>query len=46
MIFALTGAVIASHAQLDLIRFAFLASLTAVGRGSILDLMQDRNPIF
>lgn len=46
LIFALTGAVTASHAQLDLIGFTFLASLTAVGRGSILDLMQDRKPIF
>lgn len=46
LIFYLTGALTASHAQLDLIGFAFLASLTAVGRGSILDLMLDQNPIF
>jgi len=45
-VFALTGALTASRAQLDLIGFAFLANLTAVGGGTIRDLLLDRNPIF
>ncbi|MBU2981749.1 trimeric intracellular cation channel family protein [Lentibacter algarum] len=45
-IFALTGALAASRAQLDIIGFAFLASLTAVGGGTLRDLMLDRDPVF
>ncbi|QBY01655.1 trimeric intracellular cation channel family protein [Rhodophyticola sp. CCM32] len=45
-IFALTGALLASRAQLDLIGFFFLACLTAVGGGTIRDLLLDRHPIF
>lgn len=45
-VFALTGALTASRAQLDIIGFVFLASLTAVGGGTIRDLLLDRNPIF
>ena len=45
-IFALTGALAASRAQLDIIGFAFLASLTAVGGGTLRDLLLDRNPVF
>lgn len=45
-IFALTGALTASRAQLDLIGFVFLANLTAVGGGTVRDLLLDRNPIF
>ena len=33
-IFALTGALVASRAQLDLVGFVFIASLTAVGGGT------------
>ncbi|MEM6306070.1 MAG: trimeric intracellular cation channel family protein [Pseudomonadota bacterium] len=46
LIFALTGALVASRAQLDLVGFAFIACLTAVGGGTIRDLLLDRNPIF
>jgi uncharacterized membrane protein YeiH len=46
MVFALTGALAASRAQLDIIGFAFLASLTAVGGGTVRDLLIDRNPVF
>jgi uncharacterized membrane protein YeiH len=46
MIFAATGALAASRAQLDIVGFFFLASLTAVGGGTLRDLMLDRNPIF
>ncbi len=45
-VFALTGALAASRAQLDLIGFAFLATLTAVGGGTLRDLLLDRNPVF
>jgi uncharacterized membrane protein YeiH len=46
MIFAATGALAASRAQLDIVGFFFLACLTAVGGGTLRDLMLDRNPIF
>ncbi|WP_114287616.1 trimeric intracellular cation channel family protein [Candidatus Halocynthiibacter alkanivorans] len=46
LVFALTGALAASRAQLDLIGFAFIASLTAVGGGTLRDVLLDRNPVF
>lgn len=46
LVFALTGALVASRAQLDLIGFAFLACLTAVGGGTLRDVLLDRNPVF
>ena len=39
LVFALTGALVASRAQLDIIGFAFLACLTAVGGGTIRDVL-------
>ena len=46
LIFALTGALAASRAQLDLTGFIFMAALTAVGGGTIRDLVLHRDPIF
>jgi uncharacterized membrane protein YeiH len=46
LIFAITGALVASRAQLDLVGFAFIACLTAVGGGTIRDVLLDRTPIF
>lgn len=46
LIFAITGALVASRAQLDIVGFAFLACLTALGGGTVRDLLLDRNPIF
>jgi uncharacterized membrane protein YeiH len=46
LIFAITGALVASRAQLDLVGFAVIACLTALGGGTIRDLLLDRNPIF
>ncbi len=46
VIFALTGALVASRAQLDLVGFIFVASLTAVGGGTTRDVLLDRNPVF
>lgn len=46
LVFALTGALVASRAQLDLIGFAFMAALTGIGGGTVRDVLLDRNPIF
>ena len=46
LVFALTGALVASRAQLDIIGFAFLAVLTGVGGGTVRDVILDRNPVF
>ena len=45
-VFALSGALVASRAQLDIIGFVFIACLTAVGGGTVRDLLLDRNPVF
>ncbi|MEL7346046.1 MAG: trimeric intracellular cation channel family protein [Pseudomonadota bacterium] len=45
-VFALTGALAASRAQLDIVGFFFFAGLTAVGGGTVRDLLLDRNPVF
>lgn len=45
-IFALTGALAASRAQLDLVGFLFIASLTAVGGGTVRDLLLNRDMVF
>lgn len=45
-VFALTGALVASRAQLDIVGFAFVAALTAVGGGTLRDLFLARNPVF
>lgn len=46
LIFALTGALVASRAQLDLVGFVFMAALTAVGGGTLRDLVLGRDPVF
>lgn len=46
IVFAATGALVASRAQLDLIGFAFIACLTAVGGGTVRDVLLDRHPVF
>lgn len=42
-VFALTGALVASRSQLDLIGFIFIACLTAVGGGTVRDVLLDRS---
>ena len=42
IVFAMTGALVASRAQLDIVGFAFLAVLTGVGGGTLRDLLLDR----
>src|SRR5512134_2147700 len=45
-IFALTGGLVASRAQLDIVGFLFLACLTGVGGGTLRDLVLGRVPVF
>lgn len=45
-VFALTGALVASRAQLDLVGFIFVASLTAVGGGTLRDVILNRDTVF
>lgn len=46
LVFALTGALVASRAQLDIVGFFFVGCLTAVGGGTIRDLLLARDPVF
>ena len=45
-IFGLTGALAASRAQLDIVGFLFLACLTAVGGGTLRDVVLNRDAVF
>ncbi len=45
-IFALTGALVASRAQLDIVGFIFIASLTAVGGGTTRDVLLNQDVVF
>ncbi len=46
LVFALTGALVASRQQLDLVGFVFMAALTAVGGGTLRDLILNREVVF
>ncbi|WP_323769696.1 trimeric intracellular cation channel family protein [Antarctobacter sp.] len=46
LVFALTGALVASRAQLDIVGFAFLAGVTGLGGGTLRDVLLDRTPIW
>ncbi|KFE34825.1 trimeric intracellular cation channel family protein [Thioclava atlantica] len=46
LVFALTGALVASRQQLDIVGFIFIAALTAVGGGTLRDLLLGRDPVF
>ena len=45
-VFAVTGALAASRAQLDIVGFLFLACLTAVGGGTLRDMILGRDQVF
>ena len=45
LVFALTGALVASRSQLDIVGFIFIACLTAVSGGTLRDVLLDR-PVF
>ena len=46
LVFAITGALVAARAQLDIIGFVFVACLTSVGGGTVRDLLLGRDPVF
>lgn len=46
LVFAITGALVAARAQLDPVGFVFVACLTAVGGGTVRDLLLGRDPVF
>lgn len=46
LVFALSGGLAASRAQLDLVGFVFIGCLTAVGGGTLRDLLLGRDPVF
>ena len=46
VVFALTGALVASRAQLDVVGFIFVAALTALGGGTLRDVMLGREPVW
>jgi len=45
-VFALSGALAASRAQLDIVGFLFIACLTAVGGGTVRDMLLNRDMVF
>jgi uncharacterized membrane protein YeiH len=45
-VFAVTGALVASRKQMDVVGFAFLAVVTGVGGGTIRDLVLGLTPVF
>ncbi|MFN3605791.1 MAG: trimeric intracellular cation channel family protein [Cypionkella sp.] len=45
-VFALTGALVASRSQLDIVGFIFVACLTAVGGGTLRDVLLNRDAVF
>ena len=45
-VFALTGALVASRSQLDIVGFIFVACLTAVGGGTLRDVLLNRDMVF
>jgi uncharacterized membrane protein YeiH len=46
LVFAVSGALVAARAMLDLVGFVFVACLTAVGGGTVRDLLLGRDPVF
>lgn len=46
LVFALTGALVASRGQLDPVGFIFFAALTGIGGGTLRDLILGRDPVW
>jgi uncharacterized membrane protein YeiH len=46
VVFALTGALVASRNQMDLVGFVLLSTVTGIGGGTLRDLLLDIHPIF
>ena len=45
-VFAVTGALVASRKQMDIVGFAFLATVTGIGGGTLRDLVLGAQPVF
>jgi uncharacterized membrane protein YeiH len=45
-VFAVTGALVASRKQMDLVGFAFLGTVTGIGGGTVRDLVLGVTPVF
>ena len=45
-VFAVTGALVASRKQMDIVGFALLATVTGIGGGTLRDLVLGAQPVF
>jgi uncharacterized membrane protein YeiH len=45
-VFAVTGALVASRKQMDIVGFAFLGTVTGIGGGTVRDLVLGATPVF
>lgn len=45
IVFALTGALVASRNQMDAVGFVWLGTVTAIGGGTVRDLLLDKHPL-
>ncbi len=45
-VFAITGALVASRKQMDIVGFAFLGTVTGIGGGTLRDLVLGQTPVF
>lgn len=45
-VFAITGALVASRKQMDIVGFAFLGTVTGIGGGTVRDLVLGQAPVF
>ncbi|MDW8371730.1 MAG: TRIC cation channel family protein, partial [Geminicoccaceae bacterium] len=45
-VFAVSGALTASRKELDIVGFAFVATVTGLGGGTLRDLLLDVGPVF
>jgi uncharacterized membrane protein YeiH len=46
VVFSLTGALVASRNQMDLVGFILLGTVTGIGGGTLRDLLLNMHPIF
>jgi uncharacterized membrane protein YeiH len=46
IVFAISGALVASRKQMDIVGFALLGTVTGIGGGTLRDLLLDQGPVF
>ena len=46
VVFAISGALVASRKQMDIVGFALLGTVTGIGGGTLRDVLLDRGPVF